>query len=724
MHITYAWELGGNLGHFAAAEPLLERMHRLGQQISICSPQGSEATFRRATFPYQWQPAPKRFAAPQARTLLGHASILRYAAGFYDESNLAVLLENWRALLATLRSDVVIGDFAPAAMLAARSLGIPRIAFDSGFFYPPENVPLPVLDPVRTADTNELRLEEKTVLGIANTCLMRLGTPTLDSFDSLLRADDVLLVNDASLDCFARPDSTRFFGPLLRFHQRPSSDDGASAQRSTAQEGIIRIFAYLNRHFETLDAVLESLSLRDDFVSTVYLGGLDGNVDLSRWQRKNLTLTRDFTEFERRISQTDVVICHGGAGTINHALAHGIPLVLLPMFREQELNAQRVSTLGLGEVASKEMAGAVPRLIARVASDRRVRARAMAHAVRLQPANVDVLASRVLNGARLHVSKTSPRPASGPPASLDVSTLDVIFLSYDEANADLHFALLRECVPHAQRVHGIKGFARAHLEAARRARTERFITVDADTVVEADFFKLRVKLPASVAHSSLSWSSVNAINGLSYGNGGVKVWRRTHLERLLSHEDENAVGALRYDFCFHAGYTQLSHCVGTTYPNGSPWQTFRAGFREAVKLARDGHGRIVPADVLIRRMDHVNFRRLIVWLSIGADAKYGLWSILGARMGFVANHAAGFDPRTISDFEWLRDVWCSTCANDSPDDTNALAAKVRAVGDEIRTTFGLTVLREWDAERSKGFKAALAARRKPRHIFDTTEVEL
>jgi UDP:flavonoid glycosyltransferase YjiC (YdhE family) len=730
MQITYAWELGGNLGHFAAAESLLAHLHHLGHHISICSPEGSEATFRRATFPYRWAPAPKRFAPPQAGALLGHASILRYAAGFHDESNLAVLLENWRSLLGALQTDIVIGDFAPAAMLSAYTLGIPRIAYDTGFFYPPEQGPLPILDPARMADTDSLRFEERAVLAIANACLERLGSPSLTSFDSLLRADDALLVNHASLDCFARSDSTRFIGPVLRFRQRLPDGQAGNAQSLTANDGAIRIFAYLNRHFEALDSVLDILADQVECVSTVYLGELGGNVDLTRWQRQNLRITRDFNEFERCIAETDVVICHGGNGTINHALAHGIPLVLLPMFREQELNSQRVRELGLGELADTALPAALPRLISRVARDLRVRTQAAAHAACVQHAKADVLASRVVDCARKHGATANSRretemmPGSGNPVSLDASTLDVVFLSYDEANADDHFARLCECVPHAQRVHGVKGFAQAHLEAARRARTERFIAVDADTVAEASFFKLHMMLPPSIAHSSLSWSSVNAVNGLSYGNGGIKIWRRAHLRQILSHEDEGAVGAMRYDFCFHAGYTQLSRCVGTTYPNGSPYQAFRAGFREAVKLGRDGHGRVVPVDVLLRRMDHVNFRRLIVWLSVGADARHGLWSILGARMGFVANHAVGFDPRTISDFEWLHGKWLSASVDDSSRDDDALAAKVRALGDEIRSAFSLTVLQEWGAERSKAFKASLAARRKPREIFDTVEVEL
>ena len=40
--------------------------------------------------------------------------------------------------------------------------------------------------------------------------------------------------------------------------------------------------------------------------------------------------------------------------------------------------------------------------------------------------------------------------------------LDVVFLSYDEPNADLHYADLCNKVPWAKRVHGVKGSDEAH----------------------------------------------------------------------------------------------------------------------------------------------------------------------------------------------------------------------------------------------------------------------
>ena len=67
---------------------------------------------------------------------------------------------------------------------------------------------------------------------------------------------------------------------------------------------------------------------------------------------------------------------------------------------------------------------------------------------------------------------------------------DIIFISYDEPNADLHYADLCNKVPWAKRVHGIKGSDEAHKEAARQAETDWIITVDADNIVDNAFFNL------------------------------------------------------------------------------------------------------------------------------------------------------------------------------------------------------------------------------------------
>jgi len=46
----------------------------------------------------------------------------------------------------------------------------------------------------------------------------------------------------------------------------------------------------------------------------------------------------------------DVVICHGGSGSVLGALAFGVPLVLLPMGADQPLNGDRCEALGVARV--------------------------------------------------------------------------------------------------------------------------------------------------------------------------------------------------------------------------------------------------------------------------------------------------------------------------------------------------------------------------------------
>jgi UDP:flavonoid glycosyltransferase YjiC (YdhE family) len=62
----------------------------------------------------------------------------------------------------------------------------------------------------------------------------------------------------------------------------------------------------------------------------------------------------DNVHIERYIPQSvllphcDVVLHHGGSGSVTGALAHGLPMVVLPMGADQPLNADRCERLGVG----------------------------------------------------------------------------------------------------------------------------------------------------------------------------------------------------------------------------------------------------------------------------------------------------------------------------------------------------------------------------------------
>jgi len=59
-------------------------------------------------------------------------------------------------------------------------------------------------------------------------------------------------------------------------------------------------------------------------------------------------LSQSFVNHTAIMSKIDIVVCHGGNGTIYQALSNGIPVLCFPNNFEQEWNIQRVTETGLG----------------------------------------------------------------------------------------------------------------------------------------------------------------------------------------------------------------------------------------------------------------------------------------------------------------------------------------------------------------------------------------
>jgi UDP:flavonoid glycosyltransferase YjiC (YdhE family) len=55
-----------------------------------------------------------------------------------------------------------------------------------------------------------------------------------------------------------------------------------------------------------------------------------------------------FADHDRLMPECSIVISHGGLGTVTRALAHGVPVLVLPLGRDQAFNASRVEDLGAG----------------------------------------------------------------------------------------------------------------------------------------------------------------------------------------------------------------------------------------------------------------------------------------------------------------------------------------------------------------------------------------
>lgn len=227
---------------------------------------------------------------------------------------------------------------------------------------------------------------------------------------------------------------------------------------------------------------------------------------------------------------------------------------------------------------------------------------------------------------------------------------DIVFLSYDEPNADENYQHLLSIKPKAKRVHGVKGSDAAHKACAELATTDRVVIIDGDNKVLPSLFKHNVWIKQGHFDwddKVFSYSSLNSINGTSYGNGGVKCWPVEKILAMRTHEisEDESVSV---DFDFNS-YLQLNTIGSHTVVNSSPLQAWRAGFRDAVKLYMSGNGSF--DDVDWRNMD-----RLYSWMHVGADVENGLWACYGARLGCYLIQR-GYDHHELCDFDRLSDMF-------------------------------------------------------------------
>ena len=274
---------------------------------------------------------------------------------------------------------------------------------------------------------------------------------------------------------------------------------------------------------------------------------------------------------------------------------------------------------------------------------------------------------------------------------MKVIEFDVVFLSYDEPNADLHYADLCNKVPWAKRIHGVKGSDAAHKAAAEASETDWFITVDADNIVDSRFFNLDLDM-SDPKIQVYGWCGQNVINGLRYGNGGLKIWKKDFVLNMKTHEASDSERG-QVDFCWEDGYRNFPLTFSKSIITGSPFQAWRAGFREGVKMTLLDGVKVPPQEIQQRIWWH-NIHRLRMWSTVGAHEENGNYAVLGARMGTWMTNCTDWNYVDVRDFEILRHIY------EHHVDHNTVEDDIKEFGERIKINLGL----DWpflDAQQSK-----------------------
>ena len=336
MRVLLAWELGANYGHLARDLPVAERLRDLGHDVSfaVCDLDGAERTLAPAGFAFVLCPMLSRPTRLEGAPV-NYSDILALQ-GYAEKARLSALLRAWVTLLRVAAIDVVVSDFAPTALIAARVLGLRVEVIGPPFSVPPAVSPLPSIRPCDCITHEQLVQADTRVLTVMNEVLAEFRAEPLPDVASLFAGITPHITHFAELDCDGPRTSANYVGPIAGRRSLPRVE----WERSDCK----RVFAYLQPALPGLEPLLEGIQRVGAEVICVIPGASDSMID--RLRRTGLNARNTPVDVSVLLPDADAWVGYGSSGLIAESLLQGVPLLLAPLQVEHHLNAIKADERG------------------------------------------------------------------------------------------------------------------------------------------------------------------------------------------------------------------------------------------------------------------------------------------------------------------------------------------------------------------------------------------
>jgi MGT family glycosyltransferase len=236
------------------------------------------------------------------------------------------------------QADVVLADgMLYGAMIGAQGSRLPSVALT--------HVPYGFTQLSRDAAADDPRRAVlESGLGVINQARAQFALPPLASvFDQIDELDLNAVLSVPELDSVTKlPDNLRYIGPAI--------DNNTAADMQIVPDGAQTVLVSFSTgdlgqlHRDVLQGVLDALAT-SDFRVIVTVGQAFSPDD---FRVPSNATAHTYLPHSAILSRTDVVVTHAGHGTVMAALGYGVPMVCLPLGRDQPYNAARVAAVGAG----------------------------------------------------------------------------------------------------------------------------------------------------------------------------------------------------------------------------------------------------------------------------------------------------------------------------------------------------------------------------------------
>lgn len=370
--LCISWGTTGNLSPVLTAA---RQLRRAGHRPRVMADPAMCGEVEAAAFPFVgWRRAPTGLDADPAdfsdladwlrRTMFAPAGA--YAADTLDE-------------IRRLPTDAVLSlDLLPGCALAAEAADLPHAVLSPHISIRP----LPGIPPAASGLTPPRTEAERDAVDAATAAIvsaMEQGRPALNAarrafglppvasaFAHFDRADRVLLAVSRAFDfdTQALPANYRYIGPLL---DEPGWSRGALTAWPGARRPRILVAGSTGAQNQT--ALLRRVARAVGTVEAETVVTTGPNVGAADLDPPAAIRVVAAASHDALMARADLVVCQGGHGTVSRALLHGVPLLVIPLARDQADNAARVGLRGAGlrlpaGADEAEIAAAARRLLA------------------------------------------------------------------------------------------------------------------------------------------------------------------------------------------------------------------------------------------------------------------------------------------------------------------------------------------------------------------------
>lgn len=335
MRFLFAWEQGGNLGHLSKLLLIARQMRNRGHEILFAVKDVGTARQLLEGEGFSFVQCPLAVGVRRARREPTSFADILVEAGFAEQTILSGLIHDWQTLFDTYRPAVLLAQYAPASLIAARLAGLPSLKVDIAFESPPAVSPFPSFRPWLRLSKEELLKTETVIVANINGIRQKRGAAPHEKLHQALAGDVSLLATLPELDHYPGRRGGRYIGPLFV--------DNDGDELFWSDRNVPHIFLYL-RPFPGLEKILKTLDQSGADV-LAFVPGI-GEELKNAFTGGSLRISSSRLKLNTLLPQMDVAINHANHGTVAATQLAGVPMLAIPGTIEQWMTSRNLEQMG------------------------------------------------------------------------------------------------------------------------------------------------------------------------------------------------------------------------------------------------------------------------------------------------------------------------------------------------------------------------------------------